>query len=852
MIVNNPEASPLVLTQRRFVPISSDSNELTVPTSVEQLQSPINIPARSSLSITVSVAFTLVHSDSAGFSVYYSGQSADGLPIRIAGHFDVDRQHHFTTGLRLGGYETIRRFNPRFDLVQNMLLQTIATTRPLRGPSVTLSNIHAAASEGRINLDKFEIARPIISNLNHIFSSPSRAAALGTHPIASLITNLNIPLHILDAVPTVPPPREGDECDPDNTPDNVPDGFSCQLAQDPPKWVTIKGRYMNARKGDLILAPAGNGVIGGLLRVVNQRYAHCGIMTSNHDQITHCTMSKERMQAYPVGDAFWGRDKPIHGFRPDVVKYGWPGVITQTVENAVIGETFLDPEAANLSPDEQAKHKYQINPFNADPAGMDIAGEWQIVPPMVIKPDPMVETPDMRRQMHVIADDAVSKSMFKDKPSKYHYRFYCYTDPTIGQSQTHMAPPDIGWASGTFPAVCSSFIWLLMKNHDVHLQTMGTTVQEGDLTPEEKQAGAMVGPSTPDGLYLYTGADRSRAAQWLHDSVYNEAYDEVGQQSPLGLGGLVEDLTNVADNIANEVLDSFANDNTQTDDSGIVIGYDLGDANSVSPDNLLFWAEKKLSFYSYAEQAIYREPRYEQVYTYRWKNVIPRGTLTGTVYFNNAPISGVPIDNVDGMTAFTDTNGKYQMQNVHYGQYTPQAKKLQDGKFLSNRNGTPVNIQGPSTTYDIQLLLPPDDYRIIHVSITGLSTHYKEWAGFIKLRDDQAGPENREFYMRVNNNPYSNYIYRHADHEENQSAGDATSWLRVVVDLQQDLSVKVSYDFQLNDTHSGLWAGDTFVDGHSNTFSVAKGGSQQRHEDLGGRNDDAHVTFTVSNETEQA
>jgi hypothetical protein len=379
---------------------------------------------------------------------------------------------------------------------------------------------------------------------------------------------------------------------------------------------------------------------------------------------------------------------------------------------------------------------------------------------------------------------------------------------------------------------------------------MGTMVQESDLIPIEKEAGAMVGPATPDGLYLYTGADRSRAAQWLHDTVYNMVYDEVGQQSPLGLGWLVEDLTSVSNNIANEIVNSFANDNTQTDDSDIVIGYALEDANSVSPDNLLLWAEKKISFYSYAEQAIYREARYEQVNIYRWKNVIPKGTLTGIVYLNNTPVPGVTITRASNMTAFSDSNGKYQIQNVPYGPYMIIAKKLQDGKYLSNGNGTSVNIQSANTTCDIQLLLPPEDYRYIHLSITGLSTRFKENAGFINLRDDQAGPENRDFFYRINNDPYK--PNKHADMTTEQSAGDAKLILQLAIDLQsEDLSVNVTYDLFLQDT-SGIFARDPNVAIKSNTFTVAKDSSQSRHEDLFADNDEGHITITISNETEQA
>src|SRR5262249_7745272 len=155
----------------------------------------------------------------------------------------------------------------------------------------------------------------------------------------------------------------------------------------------------NARKGDVVLSPGGPSIIGQLLRQVTppQRYSHSGIMTRNYDQITHCTGNEDRIMDYPVGSVL-GKPAPSDGHRPDVVKYVWPGVITQNIEQALHGEDMADPE----KPD---KH-YSISGFSREDVGSYIGGVWEIIHPLVIKPDPLEETLEIRKKLHEAATDA--------------------------------------------------------------------------------------------------------------------------------------------------------------------------------------------------------------------------------------------------------------------------------------------------------------------------------------------------------------------------------------------------------------------------------------------------------------
>ncbi|KAK0263592.1 hypothetical protein LTR35_017521 [Friedmanniomyces endolithicus] len=80
-----------------------------------------------------------------------------------------------------------------------------------------------------------------------------------------------------------------------------------------------------------------------------------------------------------------------------------PGVVTQTVENAVHGESYDDPE--------DSTKVYNIQGFDAAPRG-----QWHIIPPRVVKPNPMIETEAVRVQLAKVADSAVAQT------GKFHYK----------------------------------------------------------------------------------------------------------------------------------------------------------------------------------------------------------------------------------------------------------------------------------------------------------------------------------------------------------------------------------------------------------------------------------------------
>jgi hypothetical protein len=822
MTLTNPEPKPIELTERRLAPIFADTSAIVASLPVEKLNPAIIIKGKQTISIPLAVTFAQIPVSAVGFSVYFGAQSPGGEKVRVNAHFDLEpRQRPVPRPIPLGPH------SPALGLLE----QAVHADLHPGETGITLSQLREAGGPA---LAAFEAARPALNNVQHVAAVAAaappekRAELVAAQPIASNVlaaSKINLALHFAPSPVHVPlgpflnpaaPEKVGDECDPDNPPSQVPAGFVCQATTEQ-RTVLTPGRFMNARKGDVVLAPGGNGLIGGLLTHVAypQLYSHSGIMTRNYDQITHCTASSDRMQAYPVGSIPTDGPEPVDGFRVDAVKYGWPGTITQTVENAVNGEPFNDPEGG---------HPYNMQCFDGSADAATIAGSWKIIPPLVVKPDPMVETEALRQQLHQVADDAAAHT------GKFHYRFYGYTDPTIGRNTT--APAGVGWASGTIPGVCSAFIWLMMKRNGMHLACAGDTVAASDLSVAQTETGAKVGPATPDGLYLYSASERASAGQWLHDQIYNQATDTIGQKAGI-LGGLVEAFTKLATHVSNEILNAFALDQVQTDDDNE--GWaSPGDASAVSPDNIMLWNGPSAPTpgpFGYAEPLAYREPRYDTVTVSRWRQVLQTGNLSGQVTFEGKPVPGATVQLYDGKSSGTDANGHYAIANVPYGHYVAKTQKEQQDRSFLSANPS-VNVEAPNVTANIALLPPPDVYRTIMID-GKIHTHYT-YHIIIKTQDDSGDlPFHKELDLGPNNT--------HAETQIEHDVKDAHAVLHISLDYQAaNKAVLVTFAFSLHDQRT------------QKSFLVGKDAWQGWQASCSANNDDSHVDFTVANRVKQA
>ena len=391
----------------------------------------------------------------------------------------------------------------------------------------------------------------------------------------------------------------GTECDPEQCP---ADPRLVCAATDEVRWVPQPPRIANAVKGDLILTPGdGTGVIGTMLEQLEPRqyFDHMGIVIHDRELVRHATMAHDRVKRrdpgrYMTGSVF-GEKAPTDGFRADVMTYGWPGTITQSVGDAFFtgfntvdpvtgrpynaqGDFFaLNPGVAALpvpgpgasddawhawslqqsfaDPEYPGDEAYPIHNFPFVPAYRPDTG--QDIDALVVKPAPDVEAalPTLRPLLERIADVATTIDG--------HYRFYAYTraaisldpakaGPPAGDPLWQGKPPGASWCAGTRPVVCSSFVWTAIQLAGAAYPRIEL---EGEVTegPEELPAVPPV-----DGLYRYTVGERAAAGKALHDkladTVRQEVYEsvhELGADFPvdltkIGLAGLLGALTGSA------------------------------------------------------------------------------------------------------------------------------------------------------------------------------------------------------------------------------------------------------------------------------------------------------------------
>ncbi|MCI0746313.1 MAG: hypothetical protein L0Y58_13000 [Verrucomicrobia subdivision 3 bacterium] len=370
---------------------------------------------------------------------------------------------------------------------------------------------------------------------------------------------------------------EGQQCLPDQTPPE--EGLACQLT-DEWGWVSVPGRFVNARKGDVLLSPGSGGPILGVLRHVSppQIFSHSAIMIENYYTLRHSTAS-ELWMADHASDSF--TDAGSDGLDAESLQYIWPGTINQSAENAMNGELFADPDGKTNEYGDVKQY-----PLSAmTNGGLDPGNE--IVDPLVVKPDPLLEAERdwVRSNLHRVADAA--------KEIQGHYRFFVYTNAQISSEPTgdFIAPNRSGWwASGTRPTVCSALVWAAahgLKDPAVRLEGKEVFVKSSDLEPTDVSAGAQVDFRTRDGLYFYTEEERKVAGSWLYDYFYNVAYQIAGA------GGVL--FTDAASDTANQICNAFAFDWTGWSDVYDDEAKDSdrwkepGVGRAVSPDNIMLW-----------------------------------------------------------------------------------------------------------------------------------------------------------------------------------------------------------------------------------------------------------------------
>ena len=400
----------------------------------------------------------------------------------------------------------------------------------------------------------------------------------------------------------------------------------------------------NARRGDLILTPAdGDGVIGTILKNVDppQFYDHMGIMLADATTIRHCTEAKDRVigdKSYYTGSLL-GDPAPTDGLRPDLIKYGWPGPITQTIQDGFfdgwngglnLDWTYRGASHATLTPEQEKaffdpEHiETPVHITNLTYTPTYRADHQGPVWPLVVRPPRAVEArmPWVRWALERVADHAAG--------IRGHYRFYAYTDALIAVDTSRFAPPvgdaawagmaeGADWAAGTPGIVCSTFVWLAAQQATAGLVPQ-LLLDQDHTSPRSGAARMQTVLATIDGLYEYHVGERTDSANALHDWIVTTVRGVVKRRAdaqltglarvgigaaaaavagaPWGLLGatlspadatdLVIGLTDMPEHVANGVCNAFASDTPQRVDDQA--WKQPGTGKSVSPDDILdFW-----------------------------------------------------------------------------------------------------------------------------------------------------------------------------------------------------------------------------------------------------------------------
>ena len=860
LVVHNLEDAAITLDEMASVPVSDAASTAPPAPVFTRMQVPVTIAAHSASALGVYIPaneLKLTGDTTNGFIVYYSGemQRAGGppLPVRFSYAFRIPLT---ASGLPHASLPSFGRLNLAGALTaatglleasghplgqgrtQSVDPATNTVAIPLTADphdAATLALVRtaiqgtlttAAVEAGVVSLTDLAVRPTPLAVKTARTAQLQALSGAGAGRLESSLT--------LD--PLSPPPvAAGNECFPDDISDvdaatATAGQLVCQLT-DETETVTIPGSFQNAMQGDIVLSPApvgGGDMIAALFAALSppQHHGHSGIMTANFFGITHCTAAPDRITDNINTDGLG----IATSLNPSMLQYAWPGSITQSIDDATSTRPFTDPGGTT----------YQLNSFNTD----SIGDGFEIIPPLVVKPLPQDEA-TTRPTLRAAADTARSKGAQYDsngrmiRPGGCYYSFFGYTSPQIAAGFTAPAPADAGWAQGLSPAVCSSFVWLSLKEQGVPLVTSHQFESLSDFSPVAVAGGAQVGPATLDGLIFYPQAERLAGALALRQMVLNQALDKEH-----GLGTIPGINEAIAGPIADQLLNMFAFGNA--DMAGSSAWQNPGDGNAVSPDNILYWNPP---FYGYAEPLQYLPQHIEQYTVSRWKKAVTRGSVRGTVRLDDGPVPNaqVWVFQPDG-TTFTGIDGSYTLSNVPIGSYEIKAQAVVtqnglDSEFTNGLTGEPITLTAaqPDIVKDIDLQPPPATFRRLDISYSmscdhgdanPFNTHGIQTTGrFSGSRDLNPGLVTNSF----------SYTYDY------NGGGYFRIGYLFTFGLLQDLSVEVMVQGTMHDERGSV------QDQYSMTpFSIPAGHTwsgwmSMEHDGFSYHNGPAVLTFSITN-----
>ena len=482
----------------------------------------------------------------------------------------------------------------------------------------------------------------------------------------------------------------GEACMPGEAADRP--GLVCQPATDGNGNPVFLGNGLwiaNATRGDAILSRACS-TIGALLAPLGKKWSHTGMMVYDHRAIRHSTSASSRYYAHLDTDV----TGVVNGIDENVLRYGWPGTVTQSTDAAYFGEPRMDEETSAI---------YNVQGFEANVAAC--SSDQPVVYPFVLRSDPRKGDVG-RTPLRTAASMMVTPSL-----TESHYRFFGYSEAQLAADA--IAPALAGWAEGTNGTMCSSYLWTAFRAAGIVMD------QTTDSWDEPLQR------SSIDGLFVYNQTQRSIAAHALFDLLTTAAH----KKDPVC--GATDDVvcTESADNIANQVVNCFAKDECQVnddeDDSWQSHPSELGSGNTVAPDDMLNW-----DVYESPEPARFE---FDLLRAYTWQPAAGTGTVFGTVYNgeDSTPISGATLT-LNGIDGYSETDGSYEFLGV------PTNSGDQDffGTAWVGPPGALTQFTGYKTDFAIVsglngpidlLLFPNDKYRLLRFAVA-------RW-----IKDDDSG-----------------------------------------------------------------------------------------------------------------
>lgn len=649
--IHNLEDSPIQITGRQLEYNYCDSSQQSaLPQQTETLQLTVGSGQRLVQKLVLPVAS--VAENFCSVLVGFTGKDAVGRPVYASLSFDI------RTAAKLE-----QPVDPALAQVLNQ-----AATRGLLRDRVRSSEeeLYRLSREGKISYTPGP-ADPALP------ATPTPAPTATPAPTPTPSSGADIIGrrcsfgNPAQGIPADPSPRPGIVCSPTG------------------EWTAQPPRIANAYKGDIILSP-GCGPIGSLLRQVapRQGYTHTGMMIEDHTRIRHSTASSDRImdEDYLVGSAFDG-SKGTDGFREDIVRYAWPGTISESVDQAFNGHFLVDPENGK---------SYKFKSFSSveQTCDGDVAPSY----PRVVSPPPGSDSA-VRQKLWQAADAA--------KTINGHYRFFAYSDASVATNSAFNAPSSMLWfgRNPTLATVCSSFIWAALKS-------VGVTLEGARLEDADVAQGAERDASTADGLYLYREAERMAAGAWLYQYVYDKAYEKGGI-----LGSALYDAP---DDAATQMANCFGSDRCGEKDEPYWRHPGVGRA--VSPDNIFFWdAPADGGVYGYNTRLEYRGAEYTQRGT--WQADPTVGKLTGRVLFNGAPFAGAAVritrsGSADVIMLASDASGSFSDDLLPAGTYVIEARGTSGGVPLSKQVTVSVTA-GATTNVSIALQIEPDFVREVRL-----------------------------------------------------------------------------------------------------------------------------------------